>query len=330
MVCAAPLRVRACGSTSEKSGAPIERARLLAVCTLAVLQREGRLRADDAVVVLDLVGEQHRAAQLRLRLLGERDRRRAIRSGRERVGDVLVEHAAQDRGPAIRDGVAVFDGARWRRGRILAARLGNAAARHHLEPACAARADHQHASCRHGLDQRLLMRLAGAHAGQDHRGLCGVGRRRHPGIDAEILGLHHAGPVERRRDAFHALAGGGEEGCAHKQQHQRAHSGRVEQIEARTRRPGLQRICGAQSLLDMRAPERLRHLILLACGKLVGDRCRGPVLEPARPIKAAQAIECARQAEAEQRDGGDRNEHDQDEQDDRPAQRRQPQPQAGP
>src|SRR5205814_7308257 len=78
----------------------VERARLLAIGTFALLQRESRLCADHAVVVLDLVGEQQRAAQLRLRLLGERDRRSAIRNGGERVGDVLVEHAAQGRGAA--------------------------------------------------------------------------------------------------------------------------------------------------------------------------------------------------------------------------------------
>ena len=189
----------------------VERARHAPVGPGLLLQREIRLRADHAVIVLDLVGELQRAARLRLRLLGERDGRRAIRDGGEREGDVLVEHAAQGRGAAIRDGVAVLFGAGGRRRRAFAARLGKPAARHDFEPACAARADHQHAARRHGLDQRGLMRLAGADAGQDHRRLAGIGRRRHPGIDAEILRLHHAGPVERRGDAFHALAGRREE-----------------------------------------------------------------------------------------------------------------------
>jgi hypothetical protein len=174
------------------------------------------------------------------------------------------------------------------------------------------------------------MRLAGADAGQNHGGLGRVGRRRHPGIDSEIFGLHNAGPIKRRGDAFHALPGGGKERSAHKQKDQRPHSSRIEQVKARARRSSFQRICGTQGLFDMRAPERLRHLVLLACGKLVGNRCRGPVLQPACPIKAAQTIESARQAEAEERHGRDRDQHDQDEEHDGAAKRRQPQPQAGP
>ena len=72
MVCAAPARVRACGSVSANSGAPIQRTRRLAGSPSAVLAREGRLRVDDAVVVLDLVVEPQRAARLRLRILGQR------------------------------------------------------------------------------------------------------------------------------------------------------------------------------------------------------------------------------------------------------------------
>ena len=253
----------------------VERARRASVGRRLLLQREIRLRADHAVIVLDLVGELQRTARLRLRLLGERDRRRAIRNGGERERDVLVEHAAQGRGAAIRDGVAMLLGAGRRRRRAFAARLGDAAAGDDFEPACAARADHQHASRRHGLDQRGLMRLAGADAGQDHRRLAGVGRRRHPGVDAEILRLHHAGPVERRGDALHALAGRGKERRADEQHDQRAHRDRIEQMQARTRRPGLERIRGAQRLFDMRAPERLRHLILLA-GAQVHRRARSP------------------------------------------------------
>ena len=174
------------------------------------------------------------------------------------------------------------------------------------------------------------MRLAGADAGQDQRRLAGIGRRRHPGVDAEILRLHDAGPVERGGDALHALAGGGKERRGDQQHDQRAHRDRIEQMQPRARRAGLERIGGAQRLLDMRAPQRARHLILLAGAKFVGKRGRRPVREPAAAIEAAQAVERARQAEAQQRDRRDRDQHDQDEQRDGAPHRRQHEPQAGP
>ena len=154
------------------------------------------------------------------------------------------------------------------------------------------------------------MRLAGADARQDERRLAGVGRRRHPGIDAEILRLHHARPVERRRDALHALAGRRKERRGHQQHDQRAHRDRIEHRQARPRRAGLQRIGGAQRLLDMGAPQRARHLILLAGGELVGERGRRPVRQPAAAVEPAQAVEGAGQAEAEQRHRRDRDQHD--------------------
>ena len=63
----------------------------------AGLARERRLRVDHAVVVLDLVGEQQRAARLRLRLLGERDGRRAVRNGVEGPGHVVAARRARSR-----------------------------------------------------------------------------------------------------------------------------------------------------------------------------------------------------------------------------------------
>ena len=115
-----------------------------------------------------------------------------------------------------------------------------------------------------------MMRLAGADARQDYRRLARICRRRYPGVDSKILRLHDARPIERRGDALHALARGGEECRADQQHDQRAHSGGIEQMQAWPGRAGLQRIGGAQRLLDMRAPERLRHLILLACGFAAG------------------------------------------------------------
>src|ERR1700730_1902106 len=121
----------------------IKRTQRAAVGGLVLLERENRLRADHAVVVFHLVGELQRAARLRLRVLGERDRRRAVRNGCEREGHVVVQHAAQRRGAAVRDGVAVFLGAGGRRRRALAACLGEASRGDDVEPARPRGADHQ-------------------------------------------------------------------------------------------------------------------------------------------------------------------------------------------
>ena len=80
----------------------------------------------------------------------------------------------------------------------------------------------------------------------------------------------------------------------------------------------------------MRAPERDRHLILLARRKLVRERGRGPVLQAAAAIEAAQSIEGIRQAEAKQRYRRDRDQDNQNEQRDGAPERRQPKPEAGP
>ncbi len=79
-------------------------ARRLAVGAFgAVLQLELSLRADHAVVVLKLVGELKGAALLRLRVLGERDRRRTVRDGGEAPDDVVRHRAAQRHGAGFVD-----------------------------------------------------------------------------------------------------------------------------------------------------------------------------------------------------------------------------------
>src|SRR5215831_17664033 len=75
-------------------GRVVERSRRVAVGSLAVEQLEHRLRADDAVIVLELVGELQRSARLAFRLLGERDGRRLVRDGGELPGDVARGGAA--------------------------------------------------------------------------------------------------------------------------------------------------------------------------------------------------------------------------------------------
>ena len=80
----------------------------------------------------------------------------------------------------------------------------------------------------------------------------------------------------------------------------------------------------------MRTPERLRYLILLTGGDLIGDCRCGPMLKAAAAIEPPQAIERAGQAEAEERHRRNRNEDNQHEQRNGTPKRRQHQPQAGP
>ena len=92
-------------------GRIVERARRLAVGSGAGLQPEGRLRADDAVIVLELVVELQGAARLAFRILGERDGRRLVRDGGELPADVARGRAAHGRRAGIVDHEAALLGA---------------------------------------------------------------------------------------------------------------------------------------------------------------------------------------------------------------------------
>jgi hypothetical protein len=70
----------------RKSGAPYSARGALPVGRAFCFSAKIRLRADDAVIVLDLVGELQRAARCGSGILGQRDGRRAIRDGGEREG----------------------------------------------------------------------------------------------------------------------------------------------------------------------------------------------------------------------------------------------------
>src|SRR2546426_1039596 len=75
-------------------GRVVERPRRMAVGSLAAEQLEQCLRADDAVVVLELVGKLQRPARLAFGFLGECDGGRLIRDGGELPGDVARGSAA--------------------------------------------------------------------------------------------------------------------------------------------------------------------------------------------------------------------------------------------
>jgi hypothetical protein len=68
------------------------------------------MRADDAVIVLELVGELQGPARLAFRLLGERDGRRLVRDGGELPDDVARGGAANGGRPGVVDKEAALLG----------------------------------------------------------------------------------------------------------------------------------------------------------------------------------------------------------------------------
>src|SRR5262245_45966570 len=92
-------------------GRAVERPRRVAVGAFVVLQLEQRLRADDAVVVFELVGQLQRTAGLALRILGERNGRRLVRDGGELPGDVARGGTAYGRRASVVDQEAALLGA---------------------------------------------------------------------------------------------------------------------------------------------------------------------------------------------------------------------------
>ena len=114
-----------------------ERTRRLVVLGGVVLEREGRLRLDDAVVVLDLVVEPQRAARLPLRILDQRDRRRAVGDRGESPGEIAAADAAQRRrAVALDDEAALLGARRQRRARVGRRVLEAALARRHRSAHC--------------------------------------------------------------------------------------------------------------------------------------------------------------------------------------------------
>ena len=194
----------------------------------------------------------------------------------------------------------------------------------------AGRADDQGAAGRHRQIGRGLHRLARPQALQDHRRAAGIGRRRDPGVDAEIGRRHHALPVEGRHDALGPLAAGGHEGRHHKHRHQRAHRERIAQGEPRRRHAGLEGGGRPQRTLDMRAPERDRIRIGGRDRHLVGDRGRRSMRQPGIAIEPTQAVMPARQTQRQQRGKRRRGEQEKDAETDRASDRRQREPQPEP
>ena len=121
---------------------------------VVVLEREIGMRFDHAVVVVHLVVEPQRTARLPLRILDQRDGRRAVGDGGERPGEIAAADAVQHRRAVALDQEAALLAARRQscvrracariRRRILETALA-----HHVEAHIAGRADHQLAAGRH-------------------------------------------------------------------------------------------------------------------------------------------------------------------------------------
>src|SRR6266446_6715277 len=140
-------------------GRVVERPRRMAVGSLAAGQLEQCLRADDAVVVLELVGKLQRPARLAFGFLGECDGGRLIRDGGELPGDVARGRAADGGRSGIVDDEATLLRALGIAALRAGGRLGKAAACNNVE-VNPGRADDQRASRRHREGGRGLYRLA--------------------------------------------------------------------------------------------------------------------------------------------------------------------------
>ena len=196
---------------------------------------------------------------LRLRILGQRDRRRPVRNGIEGVDEVFVAQAMHLRGAAIGDEIAVLLGPSRRLGTLLGRHFGDAAGGRDVEIDLAAGADDEHAPGRDRYRRdRRLRPLAGPQAGKDHRRLRGIAGRRYPGVEPEIRRQDDAVPVEGGGDALGPFAAGGDEGGGHQDQHQRAQRHGIAPVEPRRRPAGAQAACREQRPLDMGAPQRHR------------------------------------------------------------------------
>ena len=160
-------------------------------------------------------------------------------------------------------------------------------------------------------------RLARPQARQDHRRLAGIGRRRHPGIDAEIR-RHAPRPASRtpRRCAARARRRRQRRSRPPGSAPARAARYGSRSGEPRRRPPGLERLAPraararhgratARSDTDRRSPVASSSAIAVA------GRCGRPLLRSSRRSAVVRAREAARTAA--ERDGR-RGEHEEDEQ----------------
>ena len=137
VVCAAPLRVRACGSVSGNSGALNNGCVALRAVDVVVLEREVGMRFDHAVVVIHLVVEPQRAARLPFRILDQFDGRRAVGDRGESPGEIGADNPVQSRRAVALDQKAALLAARRQSGvRVRRCVLETALAHAHRSAHC--------------------------------------------------------------------------------------------------------------------------------------------------------------------------------------------------
>src|SRR5215467_10554460 len=125
------------------------------------------MRTDDAVIVLELVGELQRATRLALGLLGERDGRGLVGDGSELPSQVADSGPAHGGRARLLDHKTAFFRSVCVAALCASGRFGDAAARRNVE-VNSARTDHKDASRRHRQRSGGLRRLAWSQAWQNN------------------------------------------------------------------------------------------------------------------------------------------------------------------
>jgi hypothetical protein len=256
--------------------------------------RKLRVRFGDAVVVLDLVGQLQRTARLAFRILGERNGRGMV-SQRAEAPLRLARRRADVRGAIAGDGVMSFAGAL---GRLLGGRSLRDPTAHNDVEGTAAGAHDQLAAGRHRQWTRRRKRGLLVRCRQDDRRLSGIKRRRHPGIDPDIVGREYPVPVEGGRDANPSFVAGRDIGRDHQHNDQRAQRPGIVNRQPRRRQAGADTLDRGQGALALRLPQRQRDRVLRL--QRVGQGCRRAVADAGTTIEPRQRVLPAWPAKLEQ------------------------------
>ncbi len=119
-------------------------------------------------------------------------------------------------------------------------------------------------------------------------GRSGVGRRRHPRIDARDGRGGRFAALEGFADAVDAFAAGNEEADDGKQQDQEAEGERIAMLEVRGGNTGAEAIIAAEQPLTVRHPQGLGQRVAVAGRHLVGEGRGGTVGRSSRLLNAGE------------------------------------------
>ena len=169
-------------------------------------------------------------------------------------------------------------------------RLGHSAADDDVERA-AARAHDQRAAGWHS--QRPRRRKCGllVRRRQDDRRPSGIKRRRHPGIDPDIVGRKHPVPVEGGGDANPSFVSGRNIGRNHQHDDQRTKRPGIMNRKPRRRQAGADALDRSQRAFALRLPQRQRDRVLrrqrIGKGRRRAMANAGAAIEPRQRVLAA-------------------------------------------